>query len=260
MNDFKELLSVVETLRSDEGCPWDKKQTYDSLKGYFIEEASELFDAVVKNDVPNMVEELGDLQMLILLVAQIAKEKGDFEFDDIARLEAEKMIRRHPHVFSGNSVDSADEVVDLWESIKKEEKPNRTDDDLFADIPTSLPPMVRALEVQKKVAKLGFEWQSELEIIEKIEEELEELRVEIVAGDDKKVEEELGDLLFVAICLSRYRGGSHISEIMLNSIAKFESRFRCFEQLVSHDGNDIGELSPEQLKKYWQKVKKNLEK
>jgi tetrapyrrole methylase family protein/MazG family protein len=250
-----ELVEIMRRLRGEDGCPWDRKQTHESLKEYLAEEAAELFDAIDNDDFDEVREELGDILLQVVFHAQVADEAGRFDFQDVAQGICEKLIRRHPHVFGETSVDDADGVVRQWEAIKKDEK--RGDDtrkSVISGVPRSLPALHRAHKIQRKAAKVGFDWPSIDGVIAKIEEELEEVREAVNTGSDEQLAEEIGDLLFAVVNLSRYR--DRLAEDLLHStIAKFEKRFHFIEERLDKQGTTPEACSLEQLDELWNQAK-----
>ncbi len=252
---IKTLEEVMRTLRSPEGCPWDREQTHKSLKKYLMEECAELLDSIDEEDSEGICEELGDLLMHVVLHSVIAEERGEFDFNEVARLSSEKMTRRHPHVFGDASVESADEVVDLWEKIKKGEK-NREKKSVLDGIPRHFPALLQARKVQKTAAKYGFDWENQDQIIEKIEEELAEVKHAIASGDSRHVDEELGDLLFSVVNLTRFRDGETAEELLASTVGKFKSRFSYIEQTLAERGSSLEESSIKEMEVLWNEAKK----
>jgi tetrapyrrole methylase family protein / MazG family protein len=248
------LRNVMKRLRAPDGCPWDRKQTIGSLKSGLIEETYELVDAMESGDRDELREELGDLLLQVVFQAQIAAEEGSFTFDDVARGIADKLVRRHPHVFGDVQADTPDEVIRNWEKIKKTEKSGDKPRSLVAGIPRHLPALAKAHLVQKRVAKVGFEWDEIGEVVAKLEEELAEVKEAMAQRDAAAIREELGDLLFSAVNLSRYLG--HESEEVLHeSIAKFMRRFRDVEDRLHTEQREFDQCSVAELETVWQAVK-----
>jgi len=217
---IERLLKVMRRLRGPDGCPWDREQTVESLKSNLIEETYEVVDAMEGGDRSELKEELGDLLLQVVFQAQICDEEGAFNFDDVAETIADKLVRRHPHVFGDAQADTPDEVIRNWEKIKKTEKGGETPRSLVDGIPRHLPALSKAHLVQKRVAKVGFEWDEISGVVDKLEEELAEVKEAMQQQDAAAIREELGDLLFSTVNLSRYLG--HESEELLNeNIAKF---------------------------------------
>jgi len=250
------LLDIMAKLRSPEGCPWDRQQTHQSLKPYLMEECAELMDAIEDHDIPGIREELGDLLLHIVFICQIATEDGLFTFDEVVEYIVEKMLRRHPHVFGDNefSADHPDQVVEIWEEIKRREK-KIVPKSVLDNIPRHLPSLLRARKIQKTVAKYGFDWDTEPQIIEKIEEELSELKTAINDNDDQLVEEEIGDLLFAVVNLSRFRNGPTGDELLIRATRKFQTRFRFIEDRLAEKGRKLEESSLDEMESLWQKAK-----
>lgn len=255
---LKRLNAIVARLRGPDGCPWDRKQTHQSLKPLLREECAELLDAIDANDIGNMREEAGDLLLHIVLLARIAEENGDFSLNDVAEEICGKMIRRHPHVFGDAKAESPEEVVGLWEKIKAGEKAGRPRRSLLAGVPRSLPALVRAESVQKKAAKVGFDWNHESQIVVKIEEELEELKEALAMDGDDEVEEEIGDLLFAVVNLARFRGGAGVEDIMTESVRKFQKRFLYIEERLSAAGIDIEKADIIEMERLWNEAKSSV--
>ena len=251
---IRKLASVMRKLRGPDGCPWDREQTHKSLKKYLMEECAELLDAVDSGENEDIMEELGDILMHIVLHSTIAEERGVFDLDAVAKSVTEKMIRRHPHVFGTESVSSANEVVDLWEKVKKKEKEGR-EDLIMNGIPCHMPALLQAEKVQKKAAKFGFDWENELQIIDKIEEELSELKDALASGDNEHVDEEIGDLLFAIANLSRFRNRASGEELLAASVKKFKNRFTHIEKSVKAAGRKLEESSIGEMEALWQDAK-----
>ncbi|MCK5843426.1 MAG: nucleoside triphosphate pyrophosphohydrolase, partial [Victivallales bacterium] len=190
------LLDVLSALRSDNGCPWDKEQTHSSLKKFLVEECAELLDAIDDGDDDHIREELGDVLLHIVFHSKIAEQEERFTFDDVAKAITEKMIRRHPHVFADARADNPDEVLEIWQGVKKKEKPPKHEESILDRVPRHFPALARADELQKRAAKVGFDWKRPEQIVEKIEEELTELKSAFESGDDASIDDEIGDLMF----------------------------------------------------------------
>jgi MazG family protein len=259
MNEIDELQKVMRRLRAPDGCPWDREQTHLSLKKCMIGEMAEYLDAVDASDDAGMREELGDLLMQIVLNAVIAEERGAFGLADVARDVTEKMIRRHPHVFSGERAEKVSDVLQLWESVKKKEKEKNSSADFVSRldrIPRNLPAVMRAQKVQKKAAEAGFDWPDEAGVRSKLREEIRETCEALDGGDPAKIEEELGDLMFTIVNLARFRKGSDASEILQLSTDKFVRRFRFVEEELARSGKTVEETGPEELDRLWNQAKR----
>lgn len=253
---MNELLDVMDQLISDQGCPWDREQTHSSLKKFLIEECAELLDSIDDKDDVGICEELGDLLMHIVFHANIAAKDGRFNFEDIAKVITEKMIHRHPHVFGDEKVNHADEVLAVWNKAKAEEKGDRGFTSILDGIPRHMPSLLRARELQKKAAKVGFDWEKPEHVIEKIEEELDELKKAYASGDEKHIEEEIGDLLFAVVNFSRFRNNIPAEELLAQANKKFIDRFQFIEKSFKKAGKSFETASIEEMDELWNKAKK----
>ncbi|MFZ2653698.1 MAG: nucleoside triphosphate pyrophosphohydrolase [Victivallales bacterium] len=256
-NPVSELVSVMKRLRSETGCPWDREQTHKTLKKYLVEESSELMDSIDDNDDQGICEELGDLLMHIVFHSQIAEEKGSFTFNDVAEGITEKMIRRHPHVFADRKASDSAAVIKMWDDIKKTEKENKKikRNSILDGVPRHMPSLLRAHEIQRKAAKAGFDWSNSAQIIEKIEEEIGELKDAVRNGSESDINGEIGDLLFSVVNLARYRNTESAEEIINGTIQKFERRFRYIEEKLAEDNKSPEGSSLEVMEKLWNEAK-----
>ena len=256
MSSIKTLLETMRRLRDkDNGCPWDIEQTFESLSPCVVEEAYEVSDAITRNDYKNLKEELGDVLLQVIFHAEIANELKLFNFDEIVNSLNKKLIRRHPHVFNGASKPlSADEQSKVWDEIKAKEKNKKDANKTFGNIPKSLPPIFKAKKIQKKAAKKGFDWKDSIDVINKVEEELKELKYEIKQNNKQNSQEELGDLLFSIVNLSRHLE-IDASEAINQANHKFVKRFRLMEKEISKNKKKVENLSLEELEKFWVKIK-----
>ncbi len=254
-NQTNRLLDIIKKLRGPDGCPWDREQTIETLKSHLIEETYEVIDAMESGDRVELKEELGDLLLQVVFQAQIADEEGSFNFNDVAETIADKLIRRHPHVFGDVKADTTDQVFRNWEKIKKFEKSGDTPRSLIDGIPRHLPALSKAYLVQKRVAKVGFEWDEISGVVDKLEEELAEVKEAMAQKNETAIREELGDLLFSTVNLSRYLG--HESEELLNeNIKKFTRRFQALEKHLNSDNRELENCTIDELETVWQIVKK----
>ncbi|MCU9594337.1 nucleoside triphosphate pyrophosphohydrolase [Caldibacillus thermolactis] len=253
---FSYLRQVIATLRGPHGCPWDKKQTHESLKKYLLEEAYELLEAIDENDDDHIVEELGDVLLQVMLHAQIGEDEGYFTIDDVIESITTKMIHRHPHVFANVVVESASDVVSNWQKIKENEKGRRSTT-TFSDIPKGLPALLYAEELQKSAKRKGFDWQEIEPVIEKVKEELNEWLDEIkVNPKSKRVQSEFGDLLFSMVNIARFLN-INSEEALIQTNQKFIRRFDFVCEKVKETGKDFSEFTLEELDQFWNMAKEN---
>ncbi len=251
---FKDLVEIMKKLRSPEGCPWDREQTHESLLPYLIEETYEVIDAVKKGDDEELKEELGDLLLQVVFHSQIARERGAFDIGDVIDSITRKLIYRHPHVFGNrNDIRTAEDVNREWEKLKQKE--GKVKESILDGIPDSMPSLERAYKLQKKAAKVGFDWESFEGIKEKLLEELSEIEGELRKKNRKKLEEEVGDLLFMAVNLARFLG-VHPEVALRLANEKFEKRFRYLERKAKEKGRELKEMSLDEMEKLWQEAKK----
>lgn len=250
------IVEVMARLRARDGCPWDREQDHFSLTPYLLEETYEVLDALEQGDMYKFCEELGDLLLQIVFHAQIASENGQFTMNEVVASITEKMIRRHPHVFGDVSVENSSQVLDNWEKIKQGEKDggNRVKS-ILDDIPRGLPALLRASKVQKKAARVGFDWPDYQGPLHKIKEEQQELLDAYRSNDRHRIQDELGDLLFAVVNLSRFFDVD--AEVALSStIEKFIRRFQFVEHSVKNLGKKMEDCSLEELDNLWEKAKK----
>jgi len=257
--DMQQLLAIMARLRDPEhGCPWDIKQDFASIAPYTLEEAYEVADAIQRQDYQELRLELGDLLLQVIFHAQMAKEQGLFEFSDVVEGLSEKLVRRHPHVFADSQFASEAEVNDNWEAEKQRERAQKgvTSESVLDHVPVGFPALTRALKLQKKAAKVGFDWDHIQPVIAKIDEELQEVREELAAPQPSKLalEQEVGDLLFAVVNLARHL---HLDpeKALRGCNQKFESRFHFIENELRKSQQAIEETSLERLDKLWNKAK-----
>ena len=254
-----DLLAIMARLRDPEnGCPWDVQQDFASIAPYTIEEAYEVADAIDRGDFDDLRDELGDLLLQVVFHARMAQESGRFDFDDVVHAISDKMRRRHPHVFG--DVRYADEVAQkqAWEDIKSAERAGKgglTDHSALAGVSAGLPEWRRAMKLQQRAASVGFKWSDPQPILDKLAEEVDEVRAEFANGaDPARLEDEIGDVLFVTVNLAR-QAGVDFSRALRHANAKFERRFRLMEQLASSDGPAFSECSLVDQEQLWQRAK-----
>jgi tetrapyrrole methylase family protein/MazG family protein len=256
MNDkFFKLVEIVKTLRSPEGCPWDREQNLYSIKNHFLEEAFELVDALDNKDVPNIREELGDVIFHVVFHAVMAEEEGEFNLSNVLDEINEKLVRRHPHVFGDMTLNGSDEVTVKWEEIKAEEKKGKRDKSILADIPAKFPSMQRCLKMQQRVKKVGFDWPDLKDCMDKVDEEYEEFKEAVDIGDKKEIEHELGDVFFSLINISRFLKVDP-DEALRKANNRFEDRFRYIEKTLTERGMTSEDASLEEMEELWQEAKK----
>jgi len=251
-NSFAKLCDIVAQLRAPGGCPWDREQTNESLLPATIEEAYEVAEAARAKNDPHFQEELGDLLLLVVMHAEIARESGRFQIDNVLAEITEKLIRRHPHVFGESNARDSGAVLKQWEAIKREEK--KSDQHYLASLPRALPALMRAQKAQSKVARVNFDWTELRDVIAKVDEELGELKNAIKAGDEKSVEDEIGDLLFAVVNLAR-KSRLEAETALQAATNKFVRRFNLLEDELRRRGKKLGEVDLTELDAIWNEVK-----
>ncbi|MRG64861.1 nucleoside triphosphate pyrophosphohydrolase [Rhizobium pusense] len=266
--DISRLIEIMEALRQPEtGCPWDVVQTFETIKPYTIEEAYEVADAIERRDMDDLCDELGDLLLQVVFHARIAEERGEFAFGDVVHAVTSKMIRRHPHVFAASEADTPDSVKLQWDRIKAEEKRERaarrarrgmTEDfkaGFLGGVQRSQPALTEALKLQEQAARVGFDWSDPASILDKIEEEIAELREALEEGRPEKVSDELGDLIFALVNIGR-----HVKADPENALrgtnTKFRRRFNHIEKSLGENGETLEEASLERMEDLWQAAKR----
>jgi|TARA_S200000501_G_scaffold144930_1_gene136845 ATP diphosphatase len=256
LNDqLKELIATFKSLRDpNNGCAWDREQTFKSIASCSIEEAYEVADAIEREDFQALKSELGDLLFQVVFHAEMADEEGLFDLTDVISELNDKLIRRHPHVFSDKSAITASESLTIWEDIKAEERKNLKYDSLMDDVPKNLPSLTRAKKLQKRAARVGFDWPSSREVMVKIQEEILELEIERKADNRENISEEIGDILFTLVNLTRHFNLDP-EDIMRKSNLKFENRFRAMENHAKENNVALDKMNLEELEELWQKIK-----
>ena len=253
------IIDIMAALRDPEsGCPWDIKQDFASIAAYTIEEAYEVTDAIERNDMDDLKDELGDLLLQVVFHARMAEEKRLFDFSDVVTAISEKMVRRHPHVFGDVTAETPEAVKQNWEQIKAAEKaakaaPQATDS-LLDDVPVTLPALTRAVKLQKRAARIGFDWQEAEPIFAKLEEEISELREAMSRADAAHIEEEYGDVLFVIANLARHLKLDPETALRKGN-AKFTRRFQALEAFARSEKQDISDFTLDEYEVFWQRAK-----
>lgn len=255
---LEEFKKIIAKLRAEDGCPWDRVQTHESLKDCMLEEAYETVDAINHNDKENLKEELGDMLLQIYLHAQISSEAGEFELEDVVDGIARKMLGRHPHVFGQAAAETAEEVLVNWDAIKKKEKGQKSVSEGLKGVAKALPANVRAAKVQKKAAAVGYDFVSVDDVKAKVYEELHELESAMASGNEEEIFKEFGDVMFSMVNLSRFLG-VNAENSLTNATEKFINRLDNAEILAKNQGMDLAGMTAEQLDKLWEAVKKHEE-
>lgn len=253
---LESLTAIMEKLRSDQGCPWDREQTHQSLTRYLIEEAYEVIDAIEQQDPQALAEELGDVLLQIVFHAQIASENGQFTMDDVLKAVCEKMIRRHCHVFADTEINSVEDVLSNWEAIKKREKANQDRKSLLDGIPKHLPALLRAEKIQSKAAKVGFDWNDISGTIAKLEEEIEEFKQAVAAANHGDMEAEIGDLFFSLVNVCRFLNINPERALNLTT-NKFICRFQYMEKQAALNNRELNTMSLAEMDQLWETAKKD---
>ncbi|KAA1177666.1 nucleoside triphosphate pyrophosphohydrolase [Photorhabdus heterorhabditis] len=258
MTGIERLLEIMAQLRHpQQGCPWDKEQTFKTIAPYTLEETYEVIDAIERGDFSDLKEELGDLLFQVVFYAEMGKEQQLFDFDDICNGISDKLERRHPHIFAQQQNISSDVAVSGWEKQKAQERAQKDLHSVLDDIPVSLPALMKAYKMQKRCASIGFDWDTLGPVLDKVYEEIDEVMDEAhqAVVDEQHLEEEIGDLLFAAVNLSRHLG--YKPELALQKACnKFENRFREVEKLIRRQGHTLETATLEEMEQMWQQVKK----
>lgn len=253
--DVNDLIDIVEILRSPGGCPWDIEQDHKSIRRDFLEETYEVIEAINKEDRDGLLEELGDVLLQVVFHTQIEREKNSFDLNDVADGVCKKMIERHPHVFGNVNAETSEQVLENWDVIKKRTKSQKSQTESMLSIPREFPALMRADKVQKKAAKVGFDWDSVEGAFEKVSEELEELKEAVTMGIVENANEELGDLLFSVVNVSRFIGVDS-EEALTFATDKFIDRFSKVEKMAEEKGINMKETELSELDKLWDEAKK----
>ena len=256
---LRALIEVMAKLRDPvDGCAWDLQQDHASIAPYTIEEAYEIQDAIEKNDMQALREELGDLLLQVIFQARIGEESGHFDFADIAESITNKMIRRHPHIFGDHEYRTAEEQRQAWEDIKAEERQSKNETRLLDDVATTLPAMMRAFKLQKRAARVGFDWPNSRQVLDKVKEELAEVEAELTPQqiDKNRLKDEIGDVLFSVINLAR-KLEIDPEDALKSTNIKFTNRFNYVEESIVSNGNNVKEATLDEMEDLWQQAKGN---
>ena len=248
------LIQLIQTLRGTDGCPWDRQQTSRSISVYLIEEVYELVDAIESDDPDRICEELGDVLFHIFFIARLYEEMGQFDIARTAKMNTEKMIRRHPHVFGGDKVENTEQIRERWHEIKKKEKVMATNESILDSIPLQLPALMRAYRVSERVARTGFDWSDIESVMDKVQEEWAEFRQALEKGDRGQTADEFGDVLFTLTNVARF-ARIHPETALSGSITKFVRRFKQMEGAAKAQGRTVDELPQAALDKIWDGIK-----
>jgi tetrapyrrole methylase family protein/MazG family protein len=252
--DINDFLRLVTVLRSPGGCPWDRKQTHESIKKNFIEETYEVVEAINKADAEGLKEELGDVLLQVAMHSEMESEKGSFDFNDVVNDICKKLVVRHPHVFGDAAAQNSDEALQNWDQVKLKTKGMKKQGEAMIKVPREFPALMRAQKVQEKAAKAGFDWDDINGAVDKLHEEIDELETALAAGVGKDIEEEFGDVLFSCVNVSRFIGADS-EEALTASTDKFIKRYLLVEKLAADEGLDMKTASIEELDKLWNKAK-----
>jgi len=250
---FDELVALMTKLRGPDGCPWDRKQTFDSLKPFIVEESYEVVDAIDKNDRAALAEELGDFLLQAVFVAEIAREEKSFDIHDVITAIYNKLVRRHPHVFGDVEAKDAEQVLVNWEKLKNEER-KAENKSVLAGVPQSLPALLKASRLTEKAARVGFDWRRAEDVLAKIDEEAQELRDAIDRRNPREIHDEIGDLLFSIANIAR-KLDVNAEEALQSANRKFTRRFESMERSVRGEGRNLDQLTLEQMDALWDEAK-----
>jgi tetrapyrrole methylase family protein/MazG family protein len=251
--DLNELIRIMSALRGEKGCPWDKEQTRESLKPFIVEEAYEVLEAIDEKNPEGIKEELGDLLFQIVFQCRIAEERGEFGMAEVIEKIGKKMIARHPHVFGDADYKTSEEVLVHWEAQKKREGKQR--ESILDGVPKTLPSLLRAHRLQDRASRVGFDWKKVEDVMPKLEEELEEFRTALKGKKQKEIEDELGDIFFVLVNISRFVG-INPEDALRKTISKFISRFRYIEMAAKDKGKSLSDMSLAEMDELWDEAKK----
>lgn len=253
--NIDDLVAIIKVLRAPGGCPWDREQTHESIKKNFIEETYEVVEAINKQSTDMLREELGDVLLQIVLHSEIESENGNFSFDDVVNDIVQKLVVRHPHVFSEVVANNTAEALNSWDAVKLKTKGQKNQTESMLSVPRELPALMRAQKIQHKAAKIGFDWDNVGGAVDKLYEEIDELKTAMEQGKRFDIEDEFGDVLFSCVNIARFIDVDS-EEALTASTDKFMSRFSLVEQMASEQGIDMKSSSIEELDRLWDKAKK----
>jgi tetrapyrrole methylase family protein/MazG family protein len=254
LNSLSKLIKITNTLMGDDGCPWDKVQTRESLKPYLVEETYEVLEALDTNDPEKIKDELGDLLYQILFHSKISSLKGEFDFRDVIDNLSEKMVRRHPHVFKEGKLNTPDQVIEQWEEIKKKENNKANQKSILDSIPINLPSLIKAQKLQKKAAKEGFDWDQINDVFDKLDEEIKEFKEAVLKKTPADIQSEIGDIIFVITNIAKFYK-IDAEEALRSTNNKFIKRFQYIEQKLEGKGKTLKDSPLEEMERYWQEAK-----
>jgi MazG family protein len=254
---FQQLVSIMASLRGEGGCPWDREQTFDSIKPYTLEETYEVLDAIDQRDWPGLAEELGDFLLQAVFYAQMASEQGLFAIDDSLDAINQKLVRRHPHVFGDESAETAGDVKRIWGEVKAAEKKSKGqgEETLLAGVPRALPALVEAQQIASRAAGVGFDWENPEQVLDKLHEELAEFAQARRSQNPAELEDELGDMLFVLVNLARFVKVDP-EQALRKTNAKFRARFGHIERRLAERGKKLEDSNIQEMEELWQEAKK----
>jgi len=251
---LKKLVGIMARLRGEGGCPWDKEQTRESLKPFLVEETYEVLEAIDEKNPSKIKEELGDLLFQIIFHARLAEEQGDFGIEDVLDRIAEKMIRRHPHVFGDKELKTSRDVLADWELMKKTEKSYSDRKSILEGVPKELPALIRAHRLQERAARVGFNWEKVEDVAAKLDEEVGEFKRTLSGEDPERIEDELGDIFFVLVNIARFVGVNP-EDALRKTISKFISRFQYIEEEAARAGRELSSMSLSEMDDLWKEAK-----
>lgn len=252
--DINDLIRLVTVLRAPDGCPWDRKQTHESIKKNFIEETYEVIEAINKNDCESLKEELGDVLLQVALHCEMEREKGVFDFNDVANDICRKLVVRHPHVFGDKTAANSKEALDRWDEIKLKTKGMKKQSESMLKVPREFPALMRAQKIQQKAAKAGFDWRDKEGALDKLAEEINELKIALSSGIKADIEDEFGDVLFSCVNVSRFIDVDS-EEALTGATDKFMQRYILVEKLAEERGIDMKSSTIEELDELWDEAK-----